>query len=113
MPTWKPRFSSSRIWSAARRPPVLANWRFQQALYRAYYDAYTRARLVYETGLEERALSELRNPAAGSLDAMKRAEDVLELAVTQPRGRRPPRANLRAGGSVVPEHSHAVERAAL
>jgi hypothetical protein len=63
-------------------PPVLANWRFQQALYRAYYDGYTRARLVYETGLEERALSELRNPAAGSVDAMKRAEDVLELAVT-------------------------------
>ena len=23
-------------------PQMLANWRFQQALYRAYYDAYTR-----------------------------------------------------------------------
>jgi hypothetical protein len=63
-------------------PRVLANWRFQQALYRAYYDAYTRSRLLYENALEDRAMSELRNQAAGSLHAMKRAEDVLELAVT-------------------------------
>jgi hypothetical protein len=64
-------------------PPVLANWRFQQALYRAYYDAYTRSRLLYETSLEDRAMSELRHAAAaGSLNAIKRAEDVLELAVT-------------------------------
>ena len=27
----------------AATPQMLANWRFQQALYRAYYDAYTRA----------------------------------------------------------------------
>ncbi len=27
-------------------PQMLANWRFQQALYRAYYDAYTRTRLL-------------------------------------------------------------------
>src|SRR5262249_6735916 len=27
----------------------LRNWRFQQALFRAYYDAYIRRRLVYET----------------------------------------------------------------
>ncbi len=30
-------------------PEVLGNWRFQQALYRAYYDAYVRARLLHET----------------------------------------------------------------
>src|SRR5262249_18723571 len=30
-------------------PQVLLNWRFQQALYRAYYDAYQRTRLLYET----------------------------------------------------------------
>src|SRR5262249_20534094 len=30
-------------------PQVLENWRFQQALYRAYYDYYIRARLHYES----------------------------------------------------------------
>ena len=50
------RSSSSALWSGAPRPRVLANWRFQQALYRAYYDAYVRSRLIYETDLEEQAL---------------------------------------------------------
>jgi hypothetical protein len=40
----------------AAPPPVLRNWRFQQALYRAYYDAYTRKRLLYETMLEDEAM---------------------------------------------------------
>src|SRR5207249_4462153 len=44
----------------AALPPVRANWRFQQALYRAYYDAYLRSRLLYETELEERAMDALR-----------------------------------------------------
>ncbi|MFN7937586.1 MAG: glycoside hydrolase family 20 zincin-like fold domain-containing protein [Bryobacteraceae bacterium] len=30
-------------------PQQLLNWRFQQGLYRAYYDAYIRARLIHET----------------------------------------------------------------
>ena len=50
-------------------PHVLANWRFQQALYRAYYDAYVRSRLIYETDLEERALDRLR---AGPHDGLTR-----------------------------------------
>ena len=33
------RSSSSRQWSATAAPRDLRNWRFQQALYRAYYDA--------------------------------------------------------------------------
>ena len=33
-------------------PTDLKNWRFQQALFRAYYDAYVRHRLIYETDLE-------------------------------------------------------------
>jgi hypothetical protein len=41
----------------AASPQVLLNWRFQQALYRAYYDAYNRSRLMYETGLEDQALA--------------------------------------------------------
>ena len=34
----------------------LKNWRFQQALYRAYYDAYVRRRLLAERNTEARAL---------------------------------------------------------
>jgi hypothetical protein len=65
-------------------PQDLLNWRFQQVLYRAYYDAYQRKRLVYETGLEDRALERLRAAReAGSLVAMRRAEAVLDRAVTE------------------------------
>ena len=75
----------------AAAPQVLKNWRFQQALFRAYYDAYTRSRLLYETGVEERALEILRRcrtePGArqaaqsqrmGSLEAMAEAEKILD-----------------------------------
>ncbi len=66
-------------------PRELQNWRFQQALYRAYYDAYVRSRLLYETELEDRAMSELRRARrAGSLVALDRAEEVLQRAVTRP-----------------------------
>jgi hypothetical protein len=41
-------------------PALLGNWRFQQALYRAYYDAYVQSRLVEETAQVERALAVLR-----------------------------------------------------
>src|SRR5207247_1250053 len=52
----------------AASPFQLANWRFQQALYRAYYDAYVRSRLLYETDLENRAMESLRAaPRIGSL----------------------------------------------
>ena len=40
-------------------PDDLVNWRFQQGLYRAYYDAYVRSRLLYETSLENQALDKL------------------------------------------------------
>jgi hypothetical protein len=50
-------------------PRDLLNWRFQQALYRAYYDAYVRARLLHETALEERALSRLRGARSGESQA--------------------------------------------
>jgi hypothetical protein len=66
-------------------PQVRLNWRFQMALYRAYYDAYIQARLRYEKHLEERALEELRSaPKIGSLIAMERAEAILDEAVTKP-----------------------------
>ncbi|MHB1556574.1 MAG: hypothetical protein ACYC61_03720 [Isosphaeraceae bacterium] len=66
-------------------PRALANWRFQQALYRAYYDAFVRSRLIHETDLQERALDRLRAArATGSLAAMERAQSILELARTEP-----------------------------
>jgi hypothetical protein len=61
------------------------NWRFQEALYRAYYDACLRRRLVYETGLEDRALQSLREAQShGSLRAMADAETILERALKDP-----------------------------
>ncbi len=40
-------------------PAELLSWRFQQGLYRAYYDAYVRRRLIYETDLHGQALDAL------------------------------------------------------
>ncbi len=47
-------------------PQLKLNWRFQQALYRAYYDAYLRARLTDETARERRALELLANARSGN-----------------------------------------------
>jgi hypothetical protein len=59
-------------------PRDLLSWRFQQALYRAYYDAYTRSRLLRERSLEERAMDSLRQAAShGSIMALDQAEAVL------------------------------------
>jgi len=67
----------------AARPQDLLNWRFQQGLYRAYYDAYTQNRLIYETELERRAMDHLRAAGeTGSLVALKRAEAALDEALT-------------------------------
>jgi hypothetical protein len=65
-------------------PAVLQNWRFQQAQYRAHYDAYNRARLLYETTLEQIAMDRLRTARrVGSLAAMRDAEVVLDRAVNE------------------------------
>jgi hypothetical protein len=64
-------------------PQMLANWRFQQVLYRAHYDAYTRRRLLYETELERQAMEMLaKAPETGSGRAISAAEFVLRKAVT-------------------------------
>jgi hypothetical protein len=69
----------------AASPHDLKKWRFQQPLYRAYYDAYVRSRLLYESGLEEQAMAQLRRaPEKGSLLAMREAERVLDRAVNEP-----------------------------
>jgi hypothetical protein len=65
-------------------PQELLNWRFLQGLYRAYYDAYVRSRLNYETSLENQATDRLREaPRTGTLAAMRDAEAVLDKAVTE------------------------------
>ncbi|MFB3784983.1 MAG: hypothetical protein ACE15F_01300 [bacterium] len=69
-------------------PKVLLNWRFQMALYRAYYDAYLRSRLIYETSLEEQALEALRQAGrVGSVAAMDQAEAILARALLEPAAR--------------------------
>jgi hypothetical protein len=59
-------------------PQLRQNWRFQQALYRAHYDAFLRARLAIEQGQQASALAVLGNAAqAGSERAMNEAEETL------------------------------------
>jgi hypothetical protein len=66
-------------------PQMKLNWRFQQALYRAYYDAYVRHRLINETALEQQALSALRDASrTGSAIAMEKARGILDQALTHP-----------------------------
>src|SRR5207249_1857101 len=74
-----------RSMERAATPAMLANWRFQQALYRAYYDAYVRNRLIRETALAARAMELLdAAPRTGSLVAMRQAESTLDEAVMEP-----------------------------
>jgi hypothetical protein len=69
----------------AAGPFELRNWRFQQGLYRAHYDAYVRDRLVHETALQNEAMAELRRaPQLGAAGAMDRASALLERARTHP-----------------------------
>jgi hypothetical protein len=56
----------------------LANWRFQQALYRANYDAYVRERLIRETAIEDKAMEILTHAeTVGALHTMDEAERIL------------------------------------
>ena len=62
-------------------PQDLLNWRFQQALYRAYYDAFVQSRLMQETAAEETANEQLRRAERlGSLTAISEAEKMLDKA---------------------------------
>jgi hypothetical protein len=59
-------------------PAELLNWRFQQALYRAYYDAYVRDRLLAETAREAEALAVLRQARRiGSRRALEQGGAIL------------------------------------
>jgi hypothetical protein len=67
-----------RDMEAKATPAQKLNWRFQQAQYRANYDAYIRSRLLAETAQEERALTILRDAKRrGAVEAMAAAEAAL------------------------------------
>lgn len=60
---------------------LLQNPRFQMGLIRAYFDAYTRQRLVYEMELEQQARRALATAGMrGAVKAMRQAESMLEKA---------------------------------
>ncbi len=89
-------------------PAVTENWRFQQALYRAYYDVFVRRRLLNETAHVERARDQLSRvlgigwgsvslgigdrplpaPPNGLLPdpLLAKAQDILEETMTEPTG---------------------------
>jgi hypothetical protein len=67
----------------AEAPGLGGNWRWQQALFRAYYDAYTRHRLLRETALEDRTNAALLASATtGAAAAVTRARAILAEADT-------------------------------
>ncbi|MBX3252608.1 MAG: hypothetical protein KF862_00600 [Chitinophagaceae bacterium] len=61
-------------------PALKNNWRWQMLLLRAYYDAYTRRRLLYEQRLEEKANTILAK--ATKADADKAMDDALAMVNT-------------------------------
>ncbi len=62
-------------------PRTKRNWRFQQALYRANYDAYIRSRLISETAQEHDALQVLANARhIGADQAIAKATALLDQA---------------------------------
>lgn len=75
-------------WQALETGAPLAlrqNPRFQMGLIRAYYDAYTRRRLLYETELEAQARDQLSEMKPGeSMVAIQKARTILEKAWKEP-----------------------------
>jgi len=65
-------------------PADLKNWRFQQALFRAYYDAYIRHRLIHETDLEMQATTSLQKaPQVGVSRAISDATQILDRSLAE------------------------------
>ncbi len=64
---------------------LMENWRFQQALFRAYCDVYVRRRAIYEAYLEDQTLDILgRASTLGVRTAIGRALAMLRRSVTDP-----------------------------
>jgi len=69
----------------AATPQQRLNWRFQEALYRAYYDDAARKRQTFESAQEDRAMTQLRSAdRLGSLNAMEEAEREMAPAFPEP-----------------------------
>src|SRR5690606_14743879 len=72
-----------QVEAAAPRPA--GNWRLQMYLMRAYYDAYTRHRLLFETALEREANAALASAATiGASEVIDRALAILARAASAP-----------------------------
>ncbi|MFM7319549.1 MAG: hypothetical protein ACKO5E_21585 [bacterium] len=68
----------------AAPPDVLRNWRFQQALYRACYDAWLRQRLIAETAKQHEAESVLRQATLNKTGPfIEKAIDLLQSSDVQ------------------------------
>jgi hypothetical protein len=66
-------------------PDEKLDWRFQQVLYRAYYDAYLWRRSIFEGRIEEQVIARLSDAAnSGSLTAMSNAEAFLDRSMIDP-----------------------------
>ncbi len=73
-------------------PGEKRNWRFQQSLYRAYYDAYVRTRLRHELAATDGARDVLRNAkSASAIASLDAATAILDRAA-----RERPGAELKA-----------------
>jgi hypothetical protein len=75
------------LWQELERkaPELRGNWRWQLCLLRAYYDAYTRQRLIHESELERQANQILGDaPTRGTDAAMDAALAKLQNAVSKP-----------------------------
>jgi len=75
-------------------PRQKLNWRFNEALYRAYYDAYIHSRLLADNRQEEMAMAALAKAkrnwpliSTGSLKAMEEAESILDADARTPDAR--------------------------
>ncbi|HYH55369.1 MAG TPA: hypothetical protein VD772_02090 [Anseongella sp.] len=72
-----------RLWQdiGAEKPGLSENWRWQMHLMRAYYDAYTRHRAIYESGLEQQVNDVLLHASeTGPAAAMEAARALLSQA---------------------------------
>ena len=111
---WIRRSQQFQAMERTASPQVLENWRFQQALYRAYYDYYNRARLIYETQLENQAWTSCgRRRGSARCLAMDEAERDAQSRSDPARGAMGARPRVRDGRGAVSKHPHAVERSAI
>ncbi len=98
----------------AAAPRDLQNWRFQQALYRAYYDAYVRQRLIAERALEAEAMGQLASArACGRPRRARQGRGGAGAPVDHTGAAGVAGARRRTGRGAVPEHPHATGREAV